>query len=366
MVARHTGISEPGFGMRDPGSARQGQMDFDALLDLSERIGRNPMLVQAATGNTSIKSNGVLWIKASGKWLSDARRGLILVPVDLEDARNCIRHDAPIEPLYETFGPDPLRPSIETAMHACLRQRVVVHVHPVNTIAWAVRADAREQLKEKLAGFDWGWIPYVPSGIPLARAIERCLEQQPRTSVFVLGNHGLVVAAEECDEAEELIDQVERRLRLTPRSTAGPQVADLPAEDEEWRLPEMRELHALGLDPVCRRLLRGGSITPCQATFLGNAADSTASAIPPVFRILPGRGVLVRRSITRTEIEILKGFAAILQRVDADAPIRYLTPAEIANIEQHEAKRYRSGLPAESLSNSGRAETEPDFAGMPR
>ena len=35
----------------------------------SARVGNNPLLVQAGSGNTSIKLDGVLWIKASGKWL---------------------------------------------------------------------------------------------------------------------------------------------------------------------------------------------------------------------------------------------------------------------------------------------------------
>jgi len=37
--------------------------------------------------------------------------------------------------------------------------------------------------------------------------------------VLILGNHGLVVAAEDCDSAESLLDDVERRLALPPRTT---------------------------------------------------------------------------------------------------------------------------------------------------
>ena len=50
-----------------------------------------------------------------------------------------------------------LRPSIETTVHALMPQRVVVHVHCVNTIAWAIRSDAEARqrvadLGEVLAG----------------------------------------------------------------------------------------------------------------------------------------------------------------------------------------------------------------------
>ena len=46
--------------------------ELAALKRLSARIGADPLLVQAAGGNTSLKQNGVLWIKASGTWLKDA------------------------------------------------------------------------------------------------------------------------------------------------------------------------------------------------------------------------------------------------------------------------------------------------------
>ena len=48
--------------------------EMTALRALSAKVGANPLLVQAAGGNTSLKENGVLWIKASGTWLMNAER----------------------------------------------------------------------------------------------------------------------------------------------------------------------------------------------------------------------------------------------------------------------------------------------------
>lgn len=53
------------------------------LLDLAARVGRNPLLTQASTGNISMKLGDLLWIKASGKWLADAANDNILIPLDL-------------------------------------------------------------------------------------------------------------------------------------------------------------------------------------------------------------------------------------------------------------------------------------------
>ena len=53
-----------------------------AIVDFCARIGRDRLLVQGAGGNVSYKSNGALWIKASGTWLADAASQEIFVPVD--------------------------------------------------------------------------------------------------------------------------------------------------------------------------------------------------------------------------------------------------------------------------------------------
>ena len=54
-------------------SIRQ-EREFASLRDLSARMGSDPMLVQASNGNTSIKFDGILWIKASGNgWLMQSK-----------------------------------------------------------------------------------------------------------------------------------------------------------------------------------------------------------------------------------------------------------------------------------------------------
>src|SRR5665213_2568130 len=125
--------------------------ELQMLRELTQRVGSNPLLAQASTGNTSIKLDGVLWIKASGRWLADVHR-------------ECLQRD--LDPAERYPGA-----SLETAMHAMLPHAVVLHVHCVNTIAWAVRSDARAQLQERLDGLRWRWIPYVESGLPLALAV---------------------------------------------------------------------------------------------------------------------------------------------------------------------------------------------------
>ncbi len=174
------------------------QAELRPLLELAQRIGSDPLLTQASTGNISAKLGGVLWIKASGKWMADAMRDDILIPLDLaETVTLCLRR-----------GVDPIErypsASLETAMHAALPHRVVLHVHCVNTIAWAVRNDAPIQLQRRLQGLRWQWIPYVASGLPLSGEIEQALSVCPAATLFVLGNHGLVIGGEDAKTVEDL------------------------------------------------------------------------------------------------------------------------------------------------------------------
>ena len=67
------------------------ESEVGSLIEFSARVGKDPMLVQASSGNTSIKLGDVLWIKASGRWLANASREETLVPVELARARKAMR-----------------------------------------------------------------------------------------------------------------------------------------------------------------------------------------------------------------------------------------------------------------------------------
>jgi rhamnose utilization protein RhaD (predicted bifunctional aldolase and dehydrogenase) len=334
-------------------------VELEMLRDLTHRLGSNPLLAQGSTGNTSIKLDGVLWIKASGRWMADARQNEILIPLDLADVhRECLQRD--LDPAERYPGA-----SLETAMHALLPHRVVLHVHCVNTIAWAVRSDARAQLQERLGGLRWRWVPYVESGLPLARAARNSLpaddahadEANRDADIFVLGNHGLVIGAESCCAAEHLLSEVGRRLALPPRQ-AHPADYTLLAEASagtQWDLPDDDAIHALATDATSRAILAGGLLYPCQAIFSNSSTPALFRSIAcsdspgqwaaryrnrPLL-LMEGRGVLISRSMTSAECAMIGGLAQVVQRIPVSAPIRYLTDTEIANSSSAVAYRYR-------------------------
>lgn len=324
--------------------------EIRSLLALSARLGSNPLLVQAATGNTSIKLGGTLWIKASGKWLAHACQEEIFIPVDVAETKARIARNSDPAGQY-VFPGKPLRTSTETAMHAIIPHRVVLHVHSVDVIAWAVRRDASAVLAACLEGLHWKWIPYVVSGLPLAREIERALRESSGTDVFVLGNHGLVVCGSDCESAEALLDQVQSRVAIAPRETPPPDYVALErtTANWRWRIPEDASVHNLATDPVCRGILSGGTLYPCQAIFLATPVSGEP------FLIVERAGVLVEERISPPAYATLLGLAEVLRRLDPSAPIRYLTSAEVDTIVRAGTYQYRELVEANAMRPSGLA-----------
>jgi rhamnose utilization protein RhaD (predicted bifunctional aldolase and dehydrogenase) len=331
------------------------QAELTRLRELSARIGNDPLLTQASTGNSSIKLNGVLWIKASGKWMADAIRQDILIPLDLEDVREHVKQK--IDPADRYCGA-----SIETPMHAVVPHRIVLHVHCVNTIAWAVRQDALVHLQRQLEGLRWQWIPYVPSGLPLAHEIEKVLSAFPHTDVLILGNHGLVVGGDDCGGVEDLLFEVQRRLAISPRQADPTDYAVLAeiADGSLWDLPDDDEVHALATDPVSREVLSGGLLYPCQSIVSPASAPTLFRSVPypdPTkqsesrccsrpFLIIDGCGVVFSTSMSIAERAMMGGLAQVLQRISSSAPIRYLADEEVASSSVIASRYYELASPS--------------------
>lgn len=316
------------------------------------------MLVQAGTGNTSVKVDGVLWIKASGKWLAHAGHDEILVPVDLAETRRCVQQDADPAGRCSIQSGKPLRTSVETAMHSVLPHRVVLHVQSVNTIAWAVRCDAAALLGERFAGLRWKWIPYAASGLPLAREVEGAIACSPETDVLVLANHGLVVCGDTCEAAERLLHEVEARIAIAPRPAPEPDCKLLMqfAGTSGWRLPDDPSVHALGTDAWSGTVLSGGVLYPCQAIFLSprmrvmprSILNGSCNETANPFLIVEGAGVVVSDQMTGPAFATLTGLAQVLQRIDDSAPIRYLNEPEVETVMSVDTYRYRERVETNS------------------
>jgi len=328
--------------------------DLTPLRKLSAKLGTNLDLVQAGGGNTSIKDNGTLWVKASGKWLVRAMQEEMFLPVRQADILRCMDQDVEYIEEYTTGSGESLRPSVETSMHAVLPQRVVVHVHSVRTIAWAIRSDMPAPLSDRLAGLRWEWIPYIHPGLVLGKEIRKRLASEP--DVLILGNHGLVVGAEDCDSAEALLEDVERRLECPVRPSRAADIDELArVVPAGFRIAPDEEAHALALDSFSVKVAALGTFYPDQCVYVGPAlaildSATTISDFVNRFQVLPrvlltpGKGVLVANDLNRAGREVLISVKRVIERLDPAIAVRTLEAAEVSKLINWDAEKYRIAL----------------------
>jgi rhamnose utilization protein RhaD (predicted bifunctional aldolase and dehydrogenase) len=339
--------------------------ELAVLARLSVRVGSDIALVQAAGGNSSIKLDGVLWVKASGTWLADAERKPIFVPVDLAGARAALTAGNEKIPALAS-SPANLRPSIETSLHALMPHRVVLHVHAVNSIAWAVRRDGRAELERRLAGLAWAWLDYCRPGVPLAASVAAATAGRT-PDVLILGNHGLVVGAADCEAAEALVHEVERRLALPARPTRAVDERRLAAlcHGTPYRPAAFDDCHAVAVEPCHVSVATGGSLYPDHVVFLGpgaralagyeTIAEVTQAAVaanvpPPNFLLAPGIGTAIRTDLPPDAEPILRCLGLVVTRLPTEADVTYLPAAEEQALLNWDAEHYRKSL---SLHRAG-------------
>lgn len=323
-------------------------VELDALRRLSARVGADPLLVQAAGGNTSLKQDGVMWIKASGTWLKDAKARDIFVPVDHAALMAALAHNDPrcescADFVRTDLNDTGLRPSIETTVHALMPQRVVVHVHCVNTIAWAIRADGEERLSERLDGFTWAFVPYARPGLELAGAISS--RMRPGVDVLVLGNHGLAVAADTVAGAEVLLERVVAAVKRPVRKAEAFDRAALTklCAGTEYQPAMDDETHALATDRLALARGRDKVFYPDHVVFLGVGVATDFAGQQPLVAI-PGVGVVIRKGAKPAIEPMGRCLADVMRRVEDADPLVALTDNDIDRLVNWDAEKYRQTL----------------------
>ncbi len=338
----------------------------DELIELSAmsaRIGADSALVQGPGGNTSIKSARELWVKASGLWLSEALAKSIFVPIDLTRLRGLpTGADLAADAVLADRNPDGLRPSIETALHALMPHRVVIHAHAVNCMAAAVRADGAAFAGTRLGHLRWRWVPYHRPGAPLARAVATALNATP-CDILLLQNHGIVVGADTVPAAEALLRDVDRLLATPARRAAPAVLPSPPASQSDGRLVPDRAAGAIAMDADAVRVLADQALIPDQIVFLGGAVPTCAGGVAdaealldrhaartgvvPALVLLPGTGALALRDMSDAARTVIDALLAVAVRIPPGAPVTGLSPVDIDALRHWDAEAHRKALDAQ-------------------
>ncbi|MFT4706554.1 MAG: rhamnose utilization protein RhaD (predicted bifunctional aldolase and dehydrogenase) [Yoonia sp.] len=312
-----------------------------AFRAISARLGQDPLRVQGAGGNTSIKSGNVMWIKASGTELANAETDPIFVAVD----RNAARAEASGagDGTCKATVLDPtntLRPSIETTFHAALDWAVVAHTHSIATLVHAISPEGRVIAATKLHDMNAVFVPYAKPGLPLTKQILARIT--PTTRVIILENHGLICCGDTVDDVVKIMDDVEARLTMPsaiPNTVPdGPNLAGFDRIAESW----------MAFDPRVAALALAGSYYPDHVVFLGSAlpqADHDGT-LPVV--LVPEQGVYLRVGATPSQRAMIQCLSNCLSRLPSDWTAAAIGQAAEAELLNWDAEKYRQALAARS------------------
>ncbi len=190
-------------------------MNLNPLIEISRRYGADSSYVLLGGGNTSVKEDGVLFVKASGHALGSIDAGGF-VRMDLskldriwrrtysDDDR--MREDEVLSDMLACRLPgETSRPSVEALLHAILPFAYVVHLHPalVNGVTCARRG---EEATRRLFP-DALWVELVKPGFTLAKVVRDRMGSGAYPIIF-LENHGIFVGADSIEGIEKIYDRV--------------------------------------------------------------------------------------------------------------------------------------------------------------
>jgi len=202
-------------------------MSIKQLIDMSRIYGADARYVLAGGGNTSWKSEGAVWVKASGTQLAtiDAEGfagldcGGLLETLNKEyPADDAAREAAVLKDIMAARleGQQNKRPSVECVLHALFPYKYVLHVHPALVNGLTCSLDGARHCAE-LFGEEVLWVPLTKPGYVLSKLCGDMFRDYERENgcypkVVLLQNHGIFVAADSTEEIDGLVADVMDKL----------------------------------------------------------------------------------------------------------------------------------------------------------
>jgi len=198
-------------------------MDISQIVEVSNFYGSDPSYVIAGGGNTSMKDDSLMYVKASGFQLGtiDAS-GFVALDRNMLKGMYEKEYDANPETREKQVKSDLLksrcfpelnqRPSVEASVHDAIPFKFVVHLHPGLVNGITCSKQARETIDE-LFGDEAIYIPYITPGYILFKEfdsqIESYFEEYGRyPKLFFLQNHGIFVGADSINEIKDIYSHV--------------------------------------------------------------------------------------------------------------------------------------------------------------
>ncbi len=319
----------------------------EIITEFCIKIAENPLLVQGAGGNISWKDNNILWVKASGTQISDARIKDIFVAVDFLHLQSELQKGN-FAAVPQLITKSALRPSIETLLHAVMPHKIVVHLHAVEILAYLVHETAQQEIESIIKNsMNYAFVDYFKPGEELAKAISDSLKKSPKSDIILLQNHGIVIGGDNIAEIETRLSTVSSIFNAD----------NMPVYYGEITVPPLAGYIEFP-DPVVQNLVLNDklfshvksdwALYPDHVVFLGDKAicynDLKEVTGNHELIFVKNCGVFCRSDFSIAKQAQLRCFYEILIRQPENPRLRTLSKSEIGELLNWDAEHYRMQL----------------------
>lgn len=381
---------------------------LNELIEISRFYGKSNDYVIAGGGNTSFKDDTTIWIKASGQALSTlTEEGLVALDRNKLHVISTNRYSENTSEREEQVKNDMFksihdadrnkRPSVETSLHEIIRYKYVVHLHPTLINGLLCSRSAKNSTL-KIFGESLLFVPYIDPGYTLFKKLESEIisyreKNGKDPQVIFLENHGSFVSADTTDEIKKIYEDILSKISATVPPVG--EVSDLaynPVLDKA--LPALRMLLSGDQPAVVRHrhnsmiamyyqnqqefLKISHPLTPdiivyCKTHFMFVEHSASAEKIVesikyqlPKFRNEFGYSpkILVIKNMgafcfadsvaaADASLDVYEDLVRISHYAIQWGGIKYLTPEQVAFIDQWEVENYRRKV-AQATGGEGR------------
>ncbi|MCF6176683.1 MAG: SDR family NAD(P)-dependent oxidoreductase [Victivallaceae bacterium] len=359
-------------------------MSLEKITAISNLYGADGHFVLAGGGNTSYKTDSILYVKPSGVTLANISEAGF-VKLERDEVRKVFAVDCNLsadvrEATVKKIMANAVcldssgRPSVEAPLHEIIPTKYVVHLHPaaVNGMSCGVNGS---ELCAKLFP-DALWVEYIDPGFTLAKKVadeiadyKNSNGSEPR--VIFLQNHGVFVGGDSADEIDAVYSSIMAKLDDHYESVECATELITGELDREFALENAPVLRSLLGDesPVAITVqppfaVAGGALTPDHIVYVKSFVLITDEISPAVIEdfttthgykpkvvSVPGKAVFCAGATIKdaTTVAQLAHDAALVQQLTAACGgFSYMSDASREFIENWEVESYRKSVAAAS------------------
>ena len=279
-------------------------------------------------GNTSIKINDSIYVKSSGTWLKDSLKKKSFIKINLNSIKKNIENEK--KWIYRKSAS---YPSIETTMHAVINKKYVVHLHSISVLSYAILKNGKKLLESKLKDMKWIWIKYKKPGLNLAKEIKRKMFDD--TNIYILQNHGIIIASNTLIKINSLLKKIEAKLKKKISFNLK-KIKKNNFLIKNFKKPKDKIIEIFAWKKKSFEIIKSNkSLYPDNTVFLNNKIR-TYNSINDFLKkknekniiVIKNTGVFLKKNISKTEYDMLLCLAELLIVVPENFILSFLNNKE--------------------------------------